>query len=48
MLLHEQINHLYGTFNLSSISSDWASLAEQYIAQDKSYGEFLLALLEGE
>ena len=48
MLLHEQINHLCGSFKLNSISTHWPSLAEQCINQDKSYGEFLLALLESE
>ena len=48
MLLHEQIQQLCGTFNLQSMASHWPALAEQCIAQDKSYGDFLLALLNSE
>ncbi|WP_422109237.1 ATP-binding protein [Vibrio metschnikovii] len=33
---------------LSSIAASWPSLAEQCISQEKSYGEFLRALLESE
>jgi len=48
MLLHEQIGHLCDSLKLSSITASWPSLAEQCIAQEKSYGEFLRALLESE
>ncbi len=44
MLLHEQIEHLYESLKLNSVPTHWSSLAEQCIAQDKSYGEFLLSL----
>ncbi|WP_334468828.1 IS21-like element helper ATPase IstB [Arsenophonus sp. PmNCSU2021_1] len=48
MLLHEQIEHLCESLKLNSVPSHWSSLAEQCIAQDKSYGEFLLSLLKCE
>ncbi|WP_334471409.1 IS21-like element helper ATPase IstB [Arsenophonus sp. PmNCSU2021_1] len=48
MLLHEQIEHLCQSLKLNSVLSHWSSLAEQCIAQDKSYGEFLLSLLKCE
>lgn len=48
MLLHEQIGHLCDSLKLSSVAVSWPSLAEQCIAQEKSYGEFLRALLESE
>ncbi|WP_334473414.1 IS21-like element helper ATPase IstB [Arsenophonus sp. PmNCSU2021_1] len=48
MLLHEQIEHLCESLKLNSIPTHWSSLAEQCIAQDKSYGEFLLSLLKCE
>lgn len=48
MLLHEQIDHLCDSLKLSSVGASWPSLAEQCIAQEKSYGEFLRALLESE
>ncbi|MGL5291478.1 MAG: IS21-like element helper ATPase IstB [Vibrionaceae bacterium] len=48
MLLHEQISHLCDSLKLSFVASSWPSLAEQCIAQEKSYGEFLRALLESE
>lgn len=48
MLLHEQIEHLCQSLKLGAISPLWPSLAQQRIAQNKSYGEFLLALLESE
>ncbi|QBY46536.1 hypothetical protein ArsFIN_51470 (plasmid) [Arsenophonus nasoniae] len=44
MLLHEQIEHLCESLKLNSIPTHWSSLAEKCIAQDKSYGEFLLSL----
>lgn len=47
MLLHEQINHLCESFNLSSFIH-WSAIAEQCVSKEKSYGEFLLALLENE
>lgn len=48
MLLHEQITHLSESLKLSALANSWSSLAEQCIAQNKSYGEFLLALLTSE
>lgn len=48
MLLHEQIEHLCESLKLNSVPSHWSSFAEQCIAQDKSYGEFLLSLLKCE
>ncbi|WP_063655427.1 IS21-like element helper ATPase IstB [Candidatus Arsenophonus triatominarum] len=48
MLLHEQIEHLCESLKLNSVPTHWSSLAEQCIAQDKSYGEFLLSLLKCE
>lgn len=48
MLLHEQIAHLCESFKLSSTAAHWSLLAEQCIEQEKSYGEFLLSLLETE
>ncbi|MEY0674384.1 ATP-binding protein [Providencia rettgeri] len=48
MLLHEQIEYLCASLKLSAVSTLWPSLAEQSIAQNKSYGEFLLALLNNE
>ncbi|MGL5249594.1 MAG: IS21-like element helper ATPase IstB [Enterovibrio sp.] len=48
MLLHEQISHLCDSLKLGFVASSWPSLAEQCIAQEKSYGEFLRALLESE
>jgi len=48
MLLHEQITHLCDLLKLNSVAASWPSLAEQSIAQEKSYGEFLRALLESE
>lgn len=48
MLLHEQIGHLCDSLKLGSVATSWSSLAEQAIAQEKSYGEFLRALLESE
>ncbi|WP_283130565.1 IS21-like element helper ATPase IstB [Enterovibrio norvegicus] len=48
MLLHEQIEHLCESLKLGSIASHWPSLAEQCISNEKSYGEFLLTVLESE
>ncbi|WP_334469673.1 IS21-like element helper ATPase IstB [Arsenophonus sp. PmNCSU2021_1] len=48
MLLHEQIEHLCESLKLNSVPTHWSSLAQQCIAQDKSYGEFLLSLLKCE
>lgn len=48
MLLHEQISHLCTSLRLSAFPACWSSLAEQCIAQNKSYGDFLHALLESE
>ena len=48
MLLHEQISHLCGAFKLNTISNLWSSVADQCVSENKSYGEFLLALLESE
>ncbi|MGL4733683.1 MAG: IS21-like element helper ATPase IstB [Enterovibrio sp.] len=48
MLLHEQIAHLCDSLKLGYVAASWSFLAEQSIAQEKSYGEFLRALLESE
>lgn len=48
MLLHEQIEYLCESLKLNSVPTHWSSLAQQCIAQDKSYGEFLLSLLKCE
>lgn len=48
MLLHEQISSLCDPLNLNAIASHWPSIAEQAIQNEKSYGEFLLALLQSE
>jgi DNA replication protein DnaC len=48
MLLHEQISHLCDSLKLGAVAASWPTLAEQCIAQEKSYGEFLCALLESE
>lgn len=48
MLLHEQIHHLCEPLGLSSTANEWATIAEQCIAKEHSYGQFLLALLEHE
>ncbi|MCF1432200.1 MAG: IS21-like element helper ATPase IstB [Shewanella sp.] len=48
MLLHEQIRHLCESFNLVALEEHWPRLAEQCVVQEKSYGEFLLALLQNE
>ncbi|WP_334467821.1 hypothetical protein [Arsenophonus sp. PmNCSU2021_1] len=39
MLLHEQIEHLCESLKLNSVPTHWSSLAQQCIAQDKSYGD---------
>jgi DNA replication protein DnaC len=48
MLLHEQISSLCTPLNLNAIASHWPSIAEQAVQNEKSYGEFLLALLQSE
>jgi DNA replication protein DnaC len=48
MLLHEQISSLCEPLNLNAIASHWPSIAEQAVQNEKSYGEFLLALLQSE
>ncbi|WP_127960471.1 IS21-like element helper ATPase IstB [Serratia microhaemolytica] len=48
MLLHEQINGLCESLKLGTIATDWPVYAQQCIAQEKSHGEFLLALLNHE
>ncbi len=47
MLLHEQITHLCESFNLTAFEH-WPAVAEQCVTKEKSYGEFLLTLLENE
>lgn len=47
MLLYEQIKHLCESFNLNSFEH-WAVIADECVSNDKSYGDFLLALLENE
>ena len=48
MLLYEQIEQLCDVLKLDSIASHWSGIAEQCIAQNKSYGDFLLELLSHE
>ena len=48
MSQHEQINSLCAPLNLNAIASLWPRIAGPAIKNEKSYGEFLLALLQSE